>query len=246
MSSIASWKTHGKKMLPVVPNEKETILLIAGDLLVLNNFSNTNKLSDFLFSIKDRFKAVVYVAGNHEFYYSNLETVRHQLATTCRRRGIHFLDNNVVEFDGVRVLGTTLWTALTPLEEPMTQMMNDTHLIAGFNSTVWIAEHQKAVNFLTAMLQKDYNGKTVVVTHHGPSYKSMASQYVNDKVNCCYYSNLDGLMWEYPISLWVHGHTHVSFDYMIGDEQQSARVVCNPCGYLDEKNRNYKVVVIEV
>jgi hypothetical protein len=29
------------------------------------------------------------------------------------------------------------------------------------------------------------------------------------------------------VSLWIHGHTHESFDYVVN----STRVVCNPRGY---------------
>lgn len=40
-------------------------------------------------------------------------------------------------------------------------------------------------------------------------------------------------------ALWVHGHTHSSFDYMAGE----TRVVCNPFGYAancpGEPNREF-------
>ena len=31
--------------------------------------------------------------------------------------------------------------------------------------------------------------------------------------------------------LWIHGHTHDSCDYRLGDSRRSVRVVCNPRGY---------------
>ena len=31
-----------------------------------------------------------------------------------------------------------------------------------------------------------------------------------------------------PVSLWIHGHTHESFDYTV----KGTRIVCNPRGYL--------------
>lgn len=41
--------------------------------------------------------------------------------------------------------------------------------------------------------------------------------------------------------LWVHGHTHDSFDYMIG----STRVLCNPRGYIpEEANKQFDPALI--
>ena len=59
-----------------------------------------------------------------------------------------------------------------------------------------------------------------------------------------------GLQWifdqklEHQPRLWIHGHTHESFDYQIG----KTRVVCNPRGYASiEENHcfrpDYTVVV---
>ena len=31
--------------------------------------------------------------------------------------------------------------------------------------------------------------------------------------------------------LWIHGHTHDSFDYEVGDAQKSVQVIGNPRGY---------------
>jgi Icc-related predicted phosphoesterase len=50
-------------------------------------------------------------------------------------------------------------------------------------------------------------------------------------------SNLEGLLDANKIELWIHGHTHDSFDYEIYDK----RVVCNPRGYSPhELNRDFR------
>lgn len=63
-----------------------------------------------------------------------------------------------------------------------------------------------------------------------PTHLSIAPQYVNDKhMNGGYFSQLDDFILDNPrIKLWIHGHTHTKFDYMVGDY---TRVVCNPRGY---------------
>jgi Icc-related predicted phosphoesterase len=67
----------------------------------------------------------------------------------------------------------------------------------------------------------------VVVTHHAPSQQSIHPRYgVNNKLSPAYASSLESLMGE-PVRLWIHGHTHDSFDYCI----EGTRVVANPRGY---------------
>jgi hypothetical protein len=44
-------------------------------------------------------------------------------------------------------------------------------------------------------------------------------------VNLCFVSDAESLL--AGVDLWVHGHTHDSFDYRVG----TTRVLCNPRGY---------------
>lgn len=89
--------------------------------------------------------------------------------------------------------------------------------------------------------------KTVVVcTHHAPSKGSEHPRYKTDQLmNGAYNSNLDKFILDRrAIKLWTHGHTHEDFDYMIG----SARVVCNPRGYINYEDRadRFELKFVEV
>ena len=55
-------------------------------------------------------KPVLYVPGNHEFYGGGIEGTVEELKRLCAGTTIHVLDNDEVTIDGVRFLGTTLWT----------------------------------------------------------------------------------------------------------------------------------------
>lgn len=66
----------------------------------------------------------------------------------------------------------------------------------------------------------------MVVTHHAPSFQSIAPMYRQDSLTPAFASNLDYLMGE-PICLWIHGHVHHSNDYEIN----GTRIVSNPRGY---------------
>lgn len=68
--------------------------------------------------------------------------------------------------------------------------------------------------------------KTVVVTHHAPSAKSLTDQQATERIDAAYASDLECLI---PLAdLWIHGHTHVPADYRVG----AGRVVSNPRGYV--------------
>ena len=55
-------------------------------------------------------KPVLYVLGNHEFYGSSIDGAAAELKRLCAGTHIHVLDNDEIVIDGVRFLGTTLWT----------------------------------------------------------------------------------------------------------------------------------------
>lgn len=84
------------------------------------------------------------------------------------------------------------------------------------------------VNIVTQMLGENIN-KYVVVGHHAPTKASTHPRYKEDTLmNGAYSTDLSNFILDRPqIKLWVHGHTHDPFDYMVG----STRVVCNPRGY---------------
>lgn len=58
-------------------------------------------------------KPVVYVPGNHEFYGANYHGLLAELRRCAAEYShVHLMDNNAIEIDGVRILGTMLWDGL--------------------------------------------------------------------------------------------------------------------------------------
>jgi Icc-related predicted phosphoesterase len=87
----------------------------------------------------------------------------------------------------------------------------------------------------------------VVVSHHAPSPRSVAPRYGADLVSAAFASDLESLIEHYEPDLWIHGHTHDSFDYQLG----RTRVVCNPRGYVSsqgnlENSRFDPELIIEI
>ena len=73
----------------------------------------------------------------------------------------------------------------------------------------------------------------IVMTHHCPSPKCIAEEYVKDNMNASYVSDLEDFIFKHPnIKAWVCGHVHSTKIEKLGENGQW--LVCNPRGY--EKN----------
>jgi hypothetical protein len=111
---------------------------------------------------------------------------------------------------------------------------------AKFSPEKSVSEHKAMLEFIDSVLTADLmtgniSQKYVVVGHHAPSKASTKPQYENDTmVNGAYSSELSEFILDRPqIKVWTHGHTHHTFDYMIG----STRIVCNPRGYISYEHQ---------
>ena len=87
--------------------------------------------------------------------------------------------------------------------------------------------HEIDRSWLGQALAEPSTCTTVVVTHHAPHWKSVPRRFQGDQLSGSFASDLPEAFFDKP-ALWVHGHTHDSFDYWAGD----CRVVCNPRGYV--------------
>jgi UDP-2,3-diacylglucosamine pyrophosphatase LpxH len=235
-------------LIPSIPGEEDMVLVLAGDIIAdIRTWAGSPALDIYSPWFKDlaqRHTAVIYVAGNHEGYQASFKTAFDYLnGLAGTMDNFHVLENDTVVVDGVKFIGTTKWTPLDgPHDQFAIQQMNDTKVIAGWNVFKWREAYQKARSFLEAELANEHTGPVVVVTHHTPSWQSIASVFRGSPMNCGYASNEEDLMFEHKPELWFHGHTHVSFDYMVEDYDGNGvtRVICNPYGYYrHEENLSY-------
>lgn len=184
---------------------------------------------------------VIYVVGNHEFYGGQMDRVLAALREAADRLGVYLLDADDLVLGGARFLGATLWTdfALYGTGSRLSQAMDDARdgmtdfrLIRRSNVQSFLPEHAREIHlaqvrWLEGRLTETFDGPTVVVTHYLPHKRSIHPKYEGDRLNPAFASDLARLV-RPPVKLWIHGHTHESFDYVINGTQ----VVCNPRGYL--------------
>jgi 3',5'-cyclic AMP phosphodiesterase CpdA len=189
-------------------------------------------------------KPVIMVAGNHEFYGGKFNSVVEAMREATRGTQVHVLEDEVLTLNGVRFLGSTLWTdfKLNGADEAMLQALIDArYRMSDYRTVLFdlpdfyrklepedtMRRHIQSRIWLERQLAVPFDGATVVVTHHAPSRLSLARSDMDEAVTPSYASALETLMSE-RLNLWLHGHIHRSADYRL----HGTRVVSNPRGYL--------------
>lgn len=227
--------------------DKEVTLLLAGDIGVGTG------ARFFVENLCKSFKHVLLVCGNHEFYKNDMTDIRKRWRIIEEENpNFNFMDNEWRELDGVRFLGGTMWTSFND-GDPLVmaaahRTMNDYRQITKDGLTIrpstTMEEHDTFVDFLLKMFEVDFDGPTVVMTHHSPG-NIQRSAYDTSLANYAYFAEMEHMIGTHnKAKLWVHGHTHASADYMINE----TRVVCNPYGYKDyETNEHFNPnLILEV
>lgn len=180
---------------------------------------------------------VAYVAGNHEFYDGHLDRTLEKMRETAESH-VHILENEILILNGIRILGTTAWTDFTITGDQVAashmawEWMNDFKYIRTENyrrlrPDDLIARNHAARAWLTEQLAQEFEGKTIVITHHAPSPVVVGTKH-EGHLNAAY-SNA----WPHLIEqadFWIFGHTHQAVDIDLA----GCRVISNPRGYPNE------------
>ena len=228
-------------VVPPLPTDQKTVALIAGDLGLAHRQESWMKILSIL---AKQFMALIYVEGNHFFYHNDffgrIQELKSQISLP---KNVHFLENESVEIDEILFIGATLWTDFQQKDffkmQYARKNMNDFLLIKKPGGQRLLPEDtadlfQESKSYIFDTLKKAGEKKTVVVTHHGVSPLSIHPRFRGDSLNCAFMSDISEEIINTGPDLWVHGHTHDSFDYSLGE----TRVLVNPFGYKDvEVNR---------
>ena len=219
----------------VIEPAQADVLILAGDI-----HNGTAGIEAF----KDWPVPVIYVHGNHEAYdidsFANLEP---RLRACAAGSNVHYLERSELVLGGVRFLGCCLWTdyqLYSGMQEIAMETANRTlkdyeaiskHPGEPFAARDALEIHIESRAWLDAKLDEQFDGPTVVITHHAPHAGSIHPRYADNLLNAAFISDLTPIVEK--ASLWIHGHVHDSFDYWVGQ----TRIVTNPRGYARNRLR---------
>lgn len=248
------FETGSSTLLPQKPSKVDAILM-ADDLSYAHEILEITKSYINHYDLP-----IIFVAGNHEFYYEKSmpdaihEMEMAELASQSEewKQRFYFLNRKAVVFGDTRIIGATLWTDLElAADNPEDKIwrLNETNALRDFHAIqysedkifrpndmlkLFYADHA----YIEEQLMVPFHGKTVVLTHHLPHPSCVAQDFKDNKFNYLFASSEKAFgqlfLSETAPHLWVHGHTHTALDTKVGN----TRIVCNPHGYGHERGRN--------
>lgn len=217
---------------------KHNPLQVAGDILVLAG--DIGYLGDDTYSkhpfwdwASQNYTQVIVALGNHEFYkYHDLAAFPDN---TCKeiRPNIHYYYNSVIHLQDIDIIVSTLWAHINLENSFITESgVSDFKRIMYKDSLLTFSEfnkeHVRCLNFIQTAEKKSKAPTKIVVTHHVPSFKLLAPEFKESKINGAFTVELSDYIEASSIDYWIYGHSHRNINALIGN----TKCISNQLGYV--------------
>lgn len=238
-------------------------VLLAGDIDTGLNHQNLK----FAQKINEYYDLpVVIIAGNHEYYGSEMKQMLRDQVKECARINhaggdVRLLAGTSTVIAGARIIGATLWTDFeldpaTGLQSRRTAaaLMNDYRTIRFHDgkearkllpSDIEKAHYREKAEIFD-ILAKPFEGPTIVVTHHMPIAQAIHSMYLHDALNASFASNLLDEILPLNFDAWIYGHSHQNNEFQLEVGGKIRQFASNPRGYPNETTHFNPLRVLEV
>jgi hypothetical protein len=136
------------------------VLVLAGDVTMARHYEDLENVFKLLAA---KYRHILYVPGNHEYYKSSPKQVARNLAKLVKEvPEVVIPDNGAVVIAGQRFIGGTMWFRADPMGNLNKRFMNDFSLIEDFEP--WVYEQNIAFE---KALSTQFEASDVVVTSSG-------------------------------------------------------------------------------
>lgn len=231
------------RIAPFVPPTTDAdVVVLAGDIdIQARGVSWANETFN---------QPVIYCAGNHEFYKGHIDHTLRKMREAAAPH-VHVMENQVWICNQTRFLVTTSWTDFSSTGDVVEAMitcalwMNDYQMIRAeeryrqLRPSDLIERNHEVYDFLVSELNRPFDGKTVVITHHCP-IPEVAGDKHDGHLSAAYTNRWHSLL--SMADVWIFGHTHRAVDIELG----GCRLISNPRGYPKEKTGFISDFTIEI
>lgn len=219
-------------------NAKDPAIEVAGDILVIAGdvgylLDNNVEHLHLWQWMSERYRQVLMVAGNHEFYNNGDIASMGESWQKMFLPNVGYYHNKVIRIADTDFILSTLWSRISPVDEMVVQSgMNDYRQIL-YNHHRLTAkditdEFEKNFAFIQDAVETSDAEKIVVVTHHLPTFAAIDKRYSSDPLNVAFATELGNYIADSRINAWIYGHAHHHTDLIIGN----THLVSNPLGYV--------------
>jgi Icc-related predicted phosphoesterase len=209
---------HSEMALSVIePAVSSDVLVCAGDIGSLDRPRTIKRYFDLVRKSTDN---IVWVLGNHEFYYTRYDRALLAAEKFAKEEGIFLLDEalgtNNLELNGVKFWGSTMWTDCNK-SDPVAKGVVGGGLM-DYDLITLPAENYERRKFNTNDTD-EINARTrakinwdadVIITHHAPvviPHRKFAHDHIT--YGFCN-TGLDQQIHDSNVKYWIYGHTHDS------------------------------------
>eukprot|EP01060_Flectonema_neradi_P038661 TRINITY_DN8192_c0_g1_i1.p1 TRINITY_DN8192_c0_g1~~TRINITY_DN8192_c0_g1_i1.p1 ORF type:complete len:296 (+),score=41.94 TRINITY_DN8192_c0_g1_i1:60-947(+) len=237
---LEMFKSYENVTLPV---PKSPVLALLGDI----GYPLSDIFQEFISDMCSKFRHVIMVSGNHEYYTSDIETVEARLRLFEKELpNFKYLQQGSIELDiipGYRIVGCTLWVDFCEADQYCAHMcINDyTHVSvidgdAKRKLTTQDTQKLHASHFKFIQNEIENSDKPLIIlTHHAPTaYKciSVEESEQNDVIYRMNFTHLERFM-SNKIAAWLFGHTHENVDVIVkSGADEFTRIATNQQGYV--------------
>jgi len=255
---------------PDLPDDKETTLILAGDLWVGTKWIEFATFS-WIGKVAPKFKQVLVVLGNHCYWPCNHALTIQEGATKCNNLlkdmglyNVKVLDMDTYADGDYLFVGCTLWTDMNKGEPLAMHNMSNFMAYDGkiayetglngmysrFTSDKWVQTHMKHRDYIKHVAAQNRDKKLIVITHHLPLMHLGDPVYQGNASNAYYMSDLSDLILDNDnIKMWFFGHTHHQSDTTFPPYAKTGdgcRMINNCVGYQGEHMEQLGLVRHEV